>query len=101
MGIVGIRDRLPLDAVVPEGSPGHVQSVVHWRGPCTVKPLRLLAVSGRVKTLGSSDGTETLVRDLLRLEDGSQEEVLQLLVGVVDAQLLERIDLKDLEAKDV
>ena len=27
------------------------------------------------------------------LEDGSQEEVLQLLVSVVDAQLLEAVDL--------
>ena len=29
----------------------------------------------------------------MHLEDGSQEEVLQLLIGVVDAQLLEAVDL--------
>ena len=58
-----------------------------------------MVISGQWTCGGRS--AARLVRELLGLEDGAQEEVLQLLVGVVDAQLLERIDLKDLEAKDV
>ena len=38
---------------------------------------------------------------LLHLEDELEEELVQLLVGEVDAQLLEGVDLEDLEAKDV
>ena len=37
----------------------------------------------------------------LDLEDAHQEEVVQPLVGVVDAQLLERVALERLEAADV
>ena len=37
----------------------------------------------------------------LDLEDAHQEEVVQPLVGVVDAELLEGVDLEDLEAEDV
>ena len=38
---------------------------------------------------------------LLHLEDELEEELVQLLVGEVDAQLLEGVDLEDLEAEDV
>ena len=41
------------------------------------------------------------VERLLGLEDEDQEELLQLLVGKVDAELLERVDLEELEAVDV
>ena len=37
----------------------------------------------------------------LELEDELQEELLQLLVAVVDAELLQRVRLEDLEAVDV
>ena len=58
-----------------------------------------MVISGQWTCGGRS--AARLVRELLGLEDGAQEEVLQLLVGVVDAQLLERVDLEDLEAEDV
>ena len=38
---------------------------------------------------------------LLHLEDELEEELVQLLVGEVDAQLLEGVDLEDLKAEDV
>ena len=38
---------------------------------------------------------------LLRFEDAPQEELLQLLVGIVDAQLLEAVALEALKAEDV
>ena len=41
------------------------------------------------------------VQLLLRLENAREEELLQFFVGEVDAQLLERVMLKVLEAKDV
>ena len=42
-----------------------------------------------------------LVQRLLALEDEAQEELLQLLVGKVDAELLKRVDEERLEAVDV
>mmetsp|Transcript_35054 Transcript_35054/g.112605 ORF Transcript_35054/g.112605 Transcript_35054/m.112605 type:complete len:450 (+) Transcript_35054:2377-3726(+) len=42
-----------------------------------------------------------LVVRLLVVEDGVEEEALQLLVGQVDEQLLERVRAEDLEAEDV
>ena len=42
-----------------------------------------------------------LILALLEFEDGIRKVLLQLLVAEVDAELLERIDIKDLEAKDV
>ena len=42
-----------------------------------------------------------LVCKFLCLENRTQEEVLQLLVGEIDAELLEAIHLKNLEAEDV
>mmetsp|Transcript_39366 Transcript_39366/g.130310 ORF Transcript_39366/g.130310 Transcript_39366/m.130310 type:complete len:332 (-) Transcript_39366:717-1712(-) len=42
-----------------------------------------------------------LVVRLLVVEDGVEEEALQLLVGQVDEQLLERVGAEDLEAEDV
>ena len=41
------------------------------------------------------------VEALLRLEGRHREVALQLLVGEVDAELLERVGLEDLEAEDV
>ena len=42
-----------------------------------------------------------LILALLEFEDGIRKVLLQLLVAEVDAELLERVDIKDLEAKDV
>ena len=42
-----------------------------------------------------------LVLSKHRLEDGLVEHALELLVGEVDAQLLERVRVKDLEPEDV
>ena len=42
-----------------------------------------------------------LVRKLLGLEDRTQEKVLELLVGEIDAELLEAVHLEYLEAKDI
>jgi len=39
--------------------------------------------------MGVAVPTVILIRELLRFEDGPQEEVLQLLIGEIDAQLLE------------
>ena len=47
------------------------------------------------------EDTLVLVDLLLRLEDAPQEELLQLLVGIVDAQLLEAVTIEALEAEDV
>ena len=38
---------------------------------------------------------------LLHLEDVRHEELLKVLIGVVDAELLEAVDLESLEAVDV
>mmetsp|Transcript_3915 Transcript_3915/g.11062 ORF Transcript_3915/g.11062 Transcript_3915/m.11062 type:complete len:309 (-) Transcript_3915:902-1828(-) len=42
-----------------------------------------------------------LVHGHLRLEDGRHEEALQALIGVVDTQLLQRVDAEGLKAEDV
>lgn len=49
----------------------------------------------------SAEQTLALVLGLLVAEDLLVEVALQLLVGPVDAELFERVPLKDLEAEDI
>ena len=59
--------------------------------------------AGLVVGIVDADAADALlgVDLLLHLEDELEEELVQLLVGEVDAQLLEGVDLEDLEAEDV
>ena len=56
--------------------------------------------TGELERGGERDAL-CLVEMLLRLEHALQEELLQLLVGRVDEQLLERVAVEDLEAEGV
>jgi hypothetical protein len=81
----------------------HEQVRLSYRGAVMVNnvgPMRSGCPRGD-EALSDEALSDALGLDLLQLEDVLVELQLQTLVGVVDAELLERVGLQDLEPEDV